>query len=153
MFVIPIIAVVVSIEDPQCCMLGMKVHMFKLSSCISPRQYKTVFFPCYLCNMCSLLVISGKSGLHELESELSGTRIVGFYNFSVFFGYQFLKPEFQKTRKTRPEIFGLPERPPIGSGSAIGFCLAIVIHAAAYPPEDALNVGGWSHYGLIPQPR
>ena len=92
-------------------MLGMKVHMFKLSSCISPRQYKIVFFPCYLCNMCCLLVISGKSGLPE--PELSGTRIVGFYNFLVFFGYQFLKPEFQKTRKTQPEIFGLPERPPI----------------------------------------
>jgi len=40
-----------------------------------------------------------------------------------------------------------------GSGSAIGFCLAIVIHAAAYPPEDVLNVGGWLHCGLIPQPR
>jgi len=111
MFVIPIIAVVVSIEDPQCCMLGMKVHMFKLSSCISPRQYKTVFFPCYMCNMCSLLVISGKSGLPE--PELLGTRIVGFYNFSVFFGYQFIKTEFQKTRKIRSEIFRLPERPPI----------------------------------------
>jgi len=97
-------------------MLGMKVHMFKLSSCISPRQYKTVFFPCYMCNMCSLLVISGKSGLPEPEPELSGTRIVGFYNFSVFSGYRFLKPEFQKTRKTRPEIFGLPECPPIYTG-------------------------------------
>ena len=71
MFVILIIAVVVSIEDLQCCMLGMKVHMFKLSCCISPRQYKTVFFPCYLCNMCSLLaVISGKSGVTVIAINL-----------------------------------------------------------------------------------
>ena len=87
LFVIPIIAVVVSIEDLQCCMLGMiilfsvsQVHMLKLDLCISSCQYKIVLF------LCLLGVISGKSGLPEPEPELSGTRNVGFLIFRTIFG-------------------------------------------------------------------
>ena len=86
LFVIPIIAVVVSIEDLQCCMLGMiillsvsQVHMLKLSSCFF-SQYKIVLF------LCLLAFISGKSGLPEPEPELSGTRNVGFSIFRTIFG-------------------------------------------------------------------
>jgi hypothetical protein len=67
--------------------------------------------------MCSTAVgtRSGISGLPEPEPELSGTRNVGFHFVRANFGFHFSKPEFPKTRITRPEIFGLPDCPALAA--------------------------------------
>ena len=93
LFVIPIIAVVVSIEDLQCCMLGMiilsmsQVHMFNLSCC---RQYKTVFFPC--CLALFLLLFRVNQGYPNPSPNCRIPEMSGFIFFNVF------RVLFSKTR-------------------------------------------------------
>jgi hypothetical protein len=57
-------------------------------------------------------VVGTRSGILGLpKPELSGSRNVGFHFVQANLGFHFSKPEFPKTRITRPEIFGLPDCP------------------------------------------
>ena len=107
LFVIPIIAVVVLIEDLQCCMLGMiillsvsQVHMLKLSYCFF-SQYKIVLFLCLLvssrntklCYSCVFLLLFWiNRGYPNPSPNCRIPEMSGFIFFNVF------RVSFSKTR-------------------------------------------------------
>jgi hypothetical protein len=101
--------------------------------------------------MCSTAVgtRSGISGLPEPEPELSGTRNVGFHFVRANFGFHFSKPEFPKTRITRPEIFGLPDCPALPTGDKGSLGGDRPVHAGA---KDTGPYGGmWELRTRVPR--
>ncbi|KAG2622457.1 hypothetical protein PVAP13_3NG261501 [Panicum virgatum] len=62
---------------------------------------------------------SSSPALHcsSLRRAAAAARGLELLQGSKLIGFHFLKPEFFKTRKTRPEIVGLPERPAIVVGA------------------------------------
>jgi hypothetical protein len=90
---------------------------------------------------------SGSSGIPE--PEIPGTRIFGYWKTHCNFGYQFSKPKILKTRITRPEKFGWPERPPLIITIHRAFIRTIHITIYHYYSPLLFNITIYRYYSLL----